>query len=46
MGIKGTSKLSEQVLRTKILDQGLRFGFVDEAEYEDLLEGGSDFNKN
>ena len=45
--IKGASKLNEQALRTKILDQGLRFGFVDEDEYDDLLEGGSDsdFNK-
>jgi len=42
---KGAAKMTGKALRTKILDQGLRFGFVDEDEYDDLLEGGSDFNK-
>ena len=43
--ITGAGSKSAKVLRTKILDQGLRYGFVDEDEYEDLLDGGSDFNK-
>ena len=37
--IKGASKKSKKDLLTKILDQGLRFGFVDEDDYEDLLDG-------
>ena len=49
--IKGASNKSKKDLLTKILDQGLRFGFVDEDDYEDLLDGKiieseSDFNKN
>ena len=51
LAFKGVAKMSKKNLLTKILDQGLRFGFVDEDDYEDLLDGKiieseSDFNKN
>jgi hypothetical protein len=45
LGFKGISNLTKMALRTKILKQGLRYGFVTEDEFDDLLEGPSDFNK-
>jgi hypothetical protein len=49
--IKGAYRMSKKNLLTKILNQGLRFGLVDEDDYEDLLDGkiinsDSDFKKN
>jgi hypothetical protein len=43
--VKGAAKLPPTILKKKILEQGLRYGFVTEDEFDDLLEGPSDFNK-
>ena len=44
--IKGYSKMKTEDLKAKIIDEGLRFGFVDDDEYDDLLEDDSGFNKS